>query len=93
MSLVGLLYLPASQVVQILTPPTDTDPAAHVSQVLVVDDAYMPAVQYVHDEDPAVATFPLAQSVHAAMVVPPALILPAAQTAHDLSTVVVQATV
>ena len=92
MSLVGPLYFPASHFVQPLTPPTDTDPSAHNSQELVVDDAYLPAVQYVHFEDPVNATFPASQSVHAATV-PPALILPAAQAAHDMSTVVVQATV
>ena len=70
MSLVGLVYLPVSQVVQILTPPTDTDPAAHNSQVFVVDDAYLPAEQYVHFEDPANATFPASQSAQLSAAVP-----------------------
>ena len=81
MSLVGLLYLPASQVVQILTPPTEIDPAAHNSQALVVDDAYLPAEQYVHFDDPANATFPTSQSAQLSAAVPE--YFPALQIVHE----------
>ena len=77
-------YLPASQSAQALS-------AIRVPTI----EMYEPAAQYVcvvQDDAAAAEYFPLVQSVHA-VIVPPAPILPAVQSEHDLSTVVVHATV
>ena len=42
------LYFPASQMVQLFTPPIETEPFEQDTQLFDVGDAYFPESQYVH---------------------------------------------
>ncbi len=93
-------YFPLVQSLQDVAPPAEALPAAQFVQALSAIreptvEMYEPAAQYVwvvQDDAAEAEYFPLVQSVHA-VIVPPAPILPAVQSEHDLSTVVVHATV
>ncbi len=53
----------------------------HDSQLFVEGDAHLPAAQYAHFEDPAVATFPTSQAVQLLAEVPE--YVPASQVTHE----------
>ncbi len=55
---------------QALVPPVENVEGEHDSQLFVDDDAYLPAAQYVHLDDPAVDTFPTSQTVQLLAAVP-----------------------
>ena len=66
---------------QALVPPVENVEDEHVSQLFVDDDAYLPAAQYAHFEDPTVATFPTSQAVQLLAEVPE--YVPASQVTHE----------
>ncbi len=65
---------------QALVPPVENIEDEHDSHLFVEDDAYLPATQYVHFKDPAVATFPRSQAVQMLAAVPE--YFPALQVTH-----------
>ena len=67
---------------QALVPPVENVDGEHDSHLFVEDDAYLPAAQYAHFEDPAVATFPTSQAAQKLAAVPE--YFPASQVTHEL---------
>ncbi len=84
--------VPAEHASHTSPPPVDDVPGAHGTSAVFKLFAYLPDPAVMHEAAAADEYLPLAQSAHT-VAVPPAPILPAEQSVHDLSTVLVQATV
>ena len=51
-------------------PPVENVEGAHDSHAFIADEAYLPATQYAHFDDPDDATFPMSQAVQLLAEVP-----------------------